>query len=30
VAWQWVEPAWLVAQVPDWRRTAYERVLFSL
>jgi putative (di)nucleoside polyphosphate hydrolase len=30
VAWQWVEPSWLVAQVPDWRRTAYERVLFTL
>ena len=30
VAWQWVEPDWLVGHVPDWRRDAYQRVLGSL
>ena len=30
VAWQWVEPEWLVGHVPDWRRDAYQRVLGSL
>lgn len=29
-AWQWVEPAWLIAHVPEWRRAAYERVLSTL
>ena len=29
-AWQWVEPAWLVSHVPDWRREAYAKVLLSL
>ncbi len=27
VAWRWVEPAWLVAHVPEFRRTVYERML---
>jgi len=30
VAWQWVEPAWLVEHVIDWRREAYRRVLTTL
>lgn len=30
VAWQWVEPDWLIAHVPDWRRDAYARVLSTL
>jgi putative (di)nucleoside polyphosphate hydrolase len=30
VAWRWVEPDWLVANVVEWRRTAYERVLGTL
>ncbi|MEN9507277.1 MAG: hypothetical protein RI958_3203 [Actinomycetota bacterium] len=30
VAWRWVEPAWLVTHVPDWRRPAYSRVLSTL
>ncbi len=30
VAWQWVEPSWLVDQVPVWRREAYRRVLDTL
>jgi len=29
-AWQWVDPAWLVAHVPDWRREAYAKVLHTL
>lgn len=29
-AWRWVEPPWLVEQVPGWRREAYERVLGSI
>lgn len=29
-AWQWVEPTWLVDQVPDWRRDAYARVLATI
>jgi len=28
-AWQWVTPEWLVAQVPQWRRGPYERVLLA-
>jgi putative (di)nucleoside polyphosphate hydrolase len=28
--WQWVEPAWAIAHVPDWRRGAYARVLGTL
>ena len=30
VAWQWVEPEWLIAHVPDWRSDAYQRVLGTL
>jgi putative (di)nucleoside polyphosphate hydrolase len=30
VAWQWVEPQWLIEHVPAWRRVAYERVLTTL
>ena len=30
VAWRWVDPDWLAANVTDWRRPAYERVLGSL
>jgi putative (di)nucleoside polyphosphate hydrolase len=30
VGWQWVEPAWLIEQVPVWRRDAYRRVLETL
>ena len=30
VAWQWVEPTWLIDHVPDWRRDAYARVLATL
>ena len=30
VAWQWVEPGWMIANVVDWRRPAYERVLGTL
>lgn len=30
VAWRWVEPRWLIEQVLDWRRPAYERVLLTL
>ena len=30
VAWQWVEPEWLIDHVPDWRQGAYRRVLTSL
>lgn len=30
VAWQWVEPAWLIDHVPAWRREAYAKVLGSL
>lgn len=30
IAWQWVEPAWLVDHVPVWRRPAYQRVLDSI
>jgi putative (di)nucleoside polyphosphate hydrolase len=29
-AWKWVEPSWLLAHVPDWRRSSYERVLPTL
>lgn len=29
-AWRWVEPAWLIAHVPVWRRDAYRRVLGAL
>lgn len=28
--WRWVDPDWLVAHVPDWRREAYAKVLGSL
>jgi putative (di)nucleoside polyphosphate hydrolase len=30
VDWRWVDPAWLVATVVEWRRRAYDRVLGSL
>jgi putative (di)nucleoside polyphosphate hydrolase len=30
VAWQWVEPDWLIGHVIEWRRPAYERVLRTL
>jgi putative (di)nucleoside polyphosphate hydrolase len=30
VAWRWVDPDWLVANITEWRRAAYERVLGSL
>jgi putative (di)nucleoside polyphosphate hydrolase len=30
VAWKWVDPDWLVANIVEWRRGAYERVLRSL
>lgn len=30
IAWQWVEPAWLIEQVPAWRREVYRRVLETL
>lgn len=30
VAWQWVEPEWLVNHVVEWRRGPYERVLGTL
>jgi putative (di)nucleoside polyphosphate hydrolase len=30
VAWRWVEPAWLVEHVPDWRRAAYVDALHTL
>jgi putative (di)nucleoside polyphosphate hydrolase len=29
-AWRWAEPAWLIGQVPGWRRDAYARVLGTL
>jgi putative (di)nucleoside polyphosphate hydrolase len=30
VAWKWVDPAWLVEHVIEWRRDAYRRVLTTL
>ena len=30
VAWQWVEPQWLVNHIVEWRRGPYERVLGTL
>ena len=27
VSWKWVEPAWLIDQVVEFRRSGYERVL---
>lgn len=30
LAWQWVDPEWLMGHVPDWRRDAYQRVLGTL
>jgi putative (di)nucleoside polyphosphate hydrolase len=30
VAWRWVDPDWLMANITEWRRAAYERVLGSL
>lgn len=30
VAWQWVEPRWLIDHVPDWRRDSYAKVLTTL
>jgi putative (di)nucleoside polyphosphate hydrolase len=29
-AWQWVDPSWAIAHVPEWRRGAYSRVLGTL
>ena len=30
IAWKWVDPQWLTAEVAEWRRAAYHRVLDSL
>jgi putative (di)nucleoside polyphosphate hydrolase len=30
VAWRWVERDWLVGNIVEWRRAAYERVLGTL
>ena len=30
VAWQWVEPTWLIGHVIEWRRAAYAKVLSTL
>jgi putative (di)nucleoside polyphosphate hydrolase len=30
VAWRWVEPAWLIENVAEMRRPAYQRVLGTL
>lgn len=30
VTWRWVEPSWLIANVIEFRRAAYERVLGTL
>ena len=30
VGWTWVEPAWLISHVPEFRRAAYARVLGTL
>ncbi|MFM2072038.1 MAG: hypothetical protein RLZZ623_2301 [Actinomycetota bacterium] len=30
VAWRWVEPAWLIDHVPEFRRAAYAKVLGTL
>jgi putative (di)nucleoside polyphosphate hydrolase len=30
VAWRWVEPAWLIDHVAEWRRGPYKRVLTTL
>jgi putative (di)nucleoside polyphosphate hydrolase len=30
VGWRWVDADWLVSNVVDWRRPAYERVLGTL
>lgn len=30
VAWKWVEPTWLIANVVEMRRAAYQRVLGTL
>ena len=30
VSWRWVDREWLTANLVEWRRTAYERVLGSL
>ncbi len=30
VAWRWVDPTWLIANIVEWRRAAYERVLGTL
>ncbi len=29
IAWKWAEPAWLVDQVVEFRRSSYERVLLT-
>lgn len=30
VAWRWVDPSWMIENVADFRRPAYERVLGTL
>jgi putative (di)nucleoside polyphosphate hydrolase len=30
VTWRWVDPSWMVANVVEWRRSAYQRVLGTL
>ena len=30
VTWRWVEPTWMIANVIEFRRVAYERVLGTL
>ena len=30
VTWRWVDPSWMVANVVEWRRPAYQRVLGTL
>jgi putative (di)nucleoside polyphosphate hydrolase len=30
VTWRWVDPSWMIANVVEWRRGAYQRVLGTL
>ena len=30
VSWRWVEPSWLIENIVEWRRAAYQRVLGTL
>ncbi len=30
VGWRWVEPTWMIANIVEWRRAAYQRVLGTL